>query len=61
MNEDEEFQMYLRGITKPDTDHDYVRRNYGALKAAYLRNGVVKLPDVEAPPVQADRYAELGR
>ena len=59
MNEDEEFQMYLRGVTKPDTDHDYVRRNYGVLKAAYLRNGVVKLPAVEAPPVQMDRYADL--
>jgi len=59
MTQDDEFQGYLRTITKPDTDHDYVRRNYGALKAAYLRNGVVKLPDVEAPPVQADRYGEL--
>ena len=58
-NEDAEFQLYLRGITKPDTDRDFVRRNYGALKAAYLRDGVVKLPDVEAPPVQTDRYAEL--
>lgn len=60
MNEDEEFQMYLRGIMKPDTDHDFVRRNYGVLKAAYLRNGVVKLPTVEAPPAQGDRYGELG-
>ncbi len=59
MTEDDEFQMYLRGITKPDTDHDYVRRNYGKLKAAYLRNGVVKLPEVEVPAVQADRYGEL--
>lgn len=59
MTEDDEFQGYLRTITKPDTDHDYVRRNYGALKAAYLRNGTVKLPDVEAPLAQADRYREL--
>lgn len=59
MNEDEEFQMYLRGVTKPDTDHDYVRRNYGLLKTAYLRNGVVKLPTVEAPPVDSNRYGEL--
>lgn len=59
MNEDDEFQNYLRGIAKPDTDHDYVRRNYGALKAAYLRNGVVKLPEVEAAPVHSDRYGEL--
>ncbi|KQN09811.1 hypothetical protein ASE85_02425 [Sphingobium sp. Leaf26] len=59
MTEDEEFQMYLRAITKPDTDSDFVRRNYGVLKAAYLRNGVVKLPEVEAKLVQTDRYADL--
>lgn len=59
MDEDEEFQTYLRGITKPDTDHDFVRRNYGVLKKAYLANGVVKLPSVETPPVATDRYADL--
>lgn len=59
MSEDDEFQMYLRGITTPDTDHDFVRRNYGVLKAAYIRNGVVKLPDREVPPVETDRNKEL--
>lgn len=59
MDTDAEFQMYLRGVTKPDTDHDFVRRNYGLLKAAYLRTGAVKLPTVEAQAVQMDRYEEL--
>lgn len=59
MNQDEEFAYYLQGITKPETDRDFVRRNYDALKEAYLHTGVVKLPEVEAPPVQADRYGEL--
>lgn len=59
MTDDDEFQGYLRTITTPDTDHDFVRRNYGVLKAVYLRNGVVKLPEMEAPPAQSDRYGEL--
>lgn len=60
MDDDAEFQTYLRGIMKPDTDADFVRRNYANLKAAYLRNGVVRLPTIEAAPLPSDRYAELG-
>ncbi|WP_341896474.1 hypothetical protein [Sphingobium sp. YR657] len=59
MTQDDEFQGFLRTIATPDTDHDFVRRNYGVLKAAYFRNGVVKLPDVEAPPARVDRYEDL--
>jgi len=59
MDDDAEFQMYLQGVMKPTTDRDWVRRNYGALKATYLRTGAVKLPQVEQAAPRFDRYAEL--